>query len=357
MEADVSEGPCSVGPGVARRALWWLGRYPAFIVVAYLRAVPALPRNPRWLAIGASLALLLAGCGRSSPPVKATLAMTPLCGFRPGPGVVDKVLMIFEENHDYSAVVGSPDAANLNEVAAACGLATNDQALTHPSLPNYLTAVSGQDYARSPFDGDCTPGGSCLISGPSIFGQEAAAGHSWRSYQESMPAACDPSDSGSYAPKHNPAVYAVDVRSTCPSSDLPLGTVASGSLATDVGAGTLPSLSILTPNLDHDMHDGTVATGDRWLGPWLHLITGGADYRQGRLAVLIVWDEGSGSGNGRSHVPLFVLSASTPAGTRDNAPLDHLALLRTAEELTGVGPPLAGAAGAPSFAAAFQLRP
>ena len=305
----------------------------------------------------AGVTLMVAGCGHSGSSIAAPAVTASLCGFRHGPVAVDKVLVIFEENHDYGSVVGSPHAPNLNRVASGCGLATHYEALTHPSLPNYLTAVSGQDYARSPFDGDCTPGGSCLINGPSIFGQEVAAGHTWRSYQEAMPAACDRSGSGSYAPKHNPAVYAVDARSTCPSSDLPLGTVSSGALAGDVGAGTLPSFSILTPDLDHDMHDGTVADGDRWLGPWLNLITAGPDYRQGRLAVLIVWDEGSGSGNNRSHVPLYVLSASTLPGTRIGTPLDHLALLRTAEQLTGVGPPLGRAAGATSFAVAFRPAP
>jgi hypothetical protein len=265
------------------------------------------------------------------------------------------VLVIFEENHSYGAVVGSPDAPNLDRVAAACGLATDDEALTHPSLPNYLAAVSGQDFARSPFDGDCTPGGSCLITGPSIFGQEVASGHTWRSYEEAMPTACDRSDAGSYAPKHNPAVYAVDARPTCTSSDVPLGTPASGSLAGDVRQGTLPSYAIVTPDLDHDMHDGTVAQGDQWLGPWLQLITGGPDYRQGRLVVLVTWDEGSGSGHHPSHVPLYVLSASTPPGTRVALPLDHYALLRTAEQLTGVAPPLGRASTAASFAAAFHL--
>ncbi|MDQ6838468.1 MAG: alkaline phosphatase family protein [Actinomycetota bacterium] len=310
-----------------------------------------------WVTGLAGLVVILAGCGRSAPAATAPLATAPLCGFRPGPGAVDKVLVIFEENHDYESVVGSSDAPNLARVASGCGLATGYQALTHPSLPNYLAAVSGQDFARSPFDGDCAPGPSCEIDGPSIFGQEVAAGHTWRSYQEAMVGACEGTDAGPYAPKHNPAIYAIDVRSTCGSSDLALGTVRLGALAGDVGAGTLPSYSILTPDLDHDMHDGTVAEGDRWLGPWLNLITAGADYRQGRLAVMIVWDEGSGSGDNRSHVPLYVLSASTPPGTRVSAPLDHLSLLRTAEQLTGVGPPLARAAGAPSFAAAFSLQP
>ncbi|MGI8753917.1 MAG: alkaline phosphatase family protein [Acidimicrobiales bacterium] len=315
------------------------------------------------LAMLAGVSLVVAGCGHPAPSPTATPApapgarTAPLCGFRSGPGAVDKVLVIFEENHDYGTVVGSRDAPNLDRVASGCGLATNDEALTHPSLPNYLAAVSGQDYARSPFDGDCTPGGSCLITAPSIFGQEVAAGHPWRSYQEGMPTACDRSGSGSYAPKHNPAVYAADARSTCQSSDLPLGTVTSGSLTGDVVAGRLPSFSILTPNLDHDMHDGTVAEGDAWLEPWLDRITAGPDYQQGRLAVLITWDEGSGSGHNRSHVPLYVLSASTPPGTRVGVPLDHLSLLRTAEQLTGVGPPLGRAGGAAAFASAFHLAP
>lgn len=139
----------------------------------------------------AGVTLMVAGCGHSGSSIAAPAVTASFCGFRHGPVAVDKVLVIFEENHDYGSVVGSPHAPNLNRVASGCGLATHYEALTHPSLPNYLTAVSGQDYARSPFDGDCTPGGSCLINGPSIFGQEVAAGHTWRSYQEAMPAACD----------------------------------------------------------------------------------------------------------------------------------------------------------------------
>jgi acid phosphatase len=104
------------------------------------------------------------------------------------------------------------------------------------------------------------------------------------------------------------------------------------------------------------MHDGSIQQADTWLGPWLNLITAGPDYRQGHLAVLVVWDEGTGSGNVTSHVPLLVLSASTSPGTRSVAPLDHLSLLRTTEQVTDVGP-LGGAAGAASFAAAFNLGP
>lgn len=326
----------------------------------FARGLTVVVRGVATAAAVLGAAGLLGACGASAPvaPLASTLTTTvPLCGSRPGPGAVDKVMVIFEENHDYASIVGSPDAVNLNRVAERCGLATDYDAVTHPSLPNYLTAVSGRDFARSPFTSDCSPGGSCLIDAPSIFGQEVAAGHTWRSYQESMPRPCDLSGSGAYAPKHNPAVYAVDARHGCAASDLPLGTVAVGALAHDVRTASLPSFSVLTPNLDHDMHDGTVAQADRWLGPWLDLITAGADYRQGRLAVLIVSDEGSGSGNRRSHVPLYVLSASTPPRTRAGAALDHLALLRTAEALTGVGPPLAAAARAPSFAAEFHLAP
>lgn len=264
-------------------------------------------------------------------------------------------MVIWEENHSYSAIIGSSRAPYINEVARACGLGTAYEAATHPSLPNYLTPTSGLSYARPPFDGDCSPGGSCVADVQSIFGQEVAAGQQWRGYAESMPAPCDKTTSGSYAARHNPAVYYPPVAAECARWDVPAGTPQAGALRSDVVSGNLPAYSTVTPDVNHDMHNGTVAQGDRWLSQWLPAVTSGPDYRSGRLSIIIVWDEGSGFGDRPSHVPLIVLSASTPPGTRVSAPLGEDSLLRTCEQLTGVGTYLGGAAGAPSFAGAFNL--
>lgn len=315
---------------------------------------------------------ILAGCGSgvpsapssssgtsssAAPSAEATTAdasVSALCGFRTGAPDVTKIMVIWEENHSYRSIVGSSDAPVLNKVARQCGLATNAGAITHPSLPNYLSTTSGVSYARAPFNGDCSPGGSCLAQAPSIFAQEATAGHQWRSYAESMPHPCAASNAGPYAVRHNPAAYYPAIAAQCAKWDVPLGSASDGPLATAAASGTLPAFSTLTPNVNHDMHDGTVAQADQWLGSWLPVITGGPDYRSGRLVVLIVWDEGAGGGNNRSTIPLIVLSASTPAGTRSATAYDDYSILRTAEQLTGVAY-LGQAASATSLAPAFHL--
>ena len=40
---------------------------------------------------------------------------------------------------------------------------------------------------------------------------------------------------------------------------MPARTPSGGALASDVRAGNLPSVGLLTPNLIHDAHDGTLA--------------------------------------------------------------------------------------------------
>jgi phosphatidylinositol-3-phosphatase len=68
-------------------------------------------------------------------------------------------------------------------------------------LPNYIAATSGLSLsAVHGFLPDCSPGGSCQTSARSIFGQ----GETWKSYEESMPSACDHSNAGNYAVRHNP---------------------------------------------------------------------------------------------------------------------------------------------------------
>ncbi len=101
-------------------------------------------------------------------------------------------------------------------------------------------------------------------------------------------------------------------------------------------SGPSAALSTVTPDLLDDMHDGTVAQADSWLAGWLPQIVASPAYRSGHLAVLIAWDEGAGAGNVPSHVPLIVMSASTPAGTRAAAAFDDFSVLHTICQLTGV---------------------
>lgn len=267
---------------------------------------------------------------------------------------VTTMMLIWEENHSLGSVIGNPEAPEINALAAKCGLATGYTALTHPSLPNYMEMTSGRPYTSWPWYTDCDPTGTCTSGAKSIFSELAASGKQWRSFAESMGRPCGLASYGSYAARHNPAVYYTNIRSECRSWDLPLGTPAAGGLHQLLrGSGTVPLVTV-TPNVDHDMHDGTVGQADAWLKSWLPVVVGSSAYRAGRLAIVVVWDEGSGWGNEASKVPLLVISASTKPGTRFGGRLDDYSVVRTIAQLTHVVAP-GYSANAPSFAEPFNL--
>ncbi len=215
----------------------------------------------------------------------------------------------------------------------------------------------GVSYATTPWTCDCSPtAAGCASANLNVFRQIGLAGKGWRGYAEGMPSNCDKANNPatSYAVRHNPPPYYTDLGSRS-SWDLPMGTTSSGNLLNAVNAGALTAYSSVTPNLLNDMHDGTVARGDSWLAGWIPKITAGPDYQAGNLAIFIVWDENaSGSGNNPSHVACFVLSAFTPAATQSATAFTHYSLLRTTEEITGVGL-LGQAATATSMRTAFHL--
>lgn len=278
--------------------------------------------------------------GISTPPAGATKERP--CGVS-STAHYAHVVWIWMENKGYGSVMGSGSAPFENSLAKQCGLATNDNGVSHPSLPNYLAATGGSTFGVTD---DGSPSAH-QISANSIFGQLGQAGLTWRSYNESMPRNCDTSPSGEYAVKHNPATYYVALRTACGINDVPLG----GVLDRDISAGSLPSFSFVTPNLCNDTHDCAVRVGDEWLAIWIPKILAGPNYTSGNTLVIITWDEAEGSSN---RIPTIVIGPSVPAGTVATQRFDHYALLRTTEDIFGL-PHLQAAASAPSMAGAFGL--
>jgi len=261
------------------------------------------------------------------------------------------------ENHSYGQIIGNKSQAPyLNSLASSCGVATNYHNISHPSLPNYLSATSGLTRGQLPKLSflDCGVSAVCHTSASSIFGQ----GETWKAYQESMPSSCAKSNAGQYAVRHNPPPYYSSL-SGCGSRD-----VSYGQLAADLAHNTLPAFSFITPNLNDDMHNGTIAQGDKWLSRNLPAILNSSGYRSGSTVVFITWDEGAGgipiencatnTTDASCHVATLVISPSTPAGARSAALFNHYSLLATTEQLLGLRR-LGQAASAPTMTAAFHL--
>src|SRR5258706_15386250 len=55
----------------------------------------------------------------------------------------DHVIVVIEENHAYSEVMGSLNAPYINSLAKDGALFTNSHGIGHPSQPNYLALFSG----------------------------------------------------------------------------------------------------------------------------------------------------------------------------------------------------------------------
>jgi phospholipase C len=302
----------------------------------------------RTLAVAAAFVLVLLTC-------PGTARAADPCGWRADPpSRYDHVVWVVLENHSYGDLVGGPGSAQrasspyLNRLARQCGLATDFWALAHPSLPNYLGAVSGRTggVRRT-----CTPA-QCPQRRPTVFDQLRSRGGSWRVFAESMPGPCRRTDAYPYVVRHNPATYFPGL-SGCRRWDLPMGGAATGRFARVVGEGRLPDLTLVVPNQCHNTHDCPVSTGDRWLSRAVPQILNGPDYRAGRTALFVTWDEGSGGYAGQDcrrqrdrscHIVTVVASPTTRPGTRSATRFDLYSLLETTQRMLGLRPLLGHAA-------------
>lgn len=242
---------------------------------------------------------------------------------------LNHVFIILEENQSYGTIIGNSSAPYINSLASKNALNTNYSAITHPSLPNYLALTGASTFGIST---DCLPT-ACPVKAPNIADRVESAGKTWRAYMESMPSPCYLSDSGEYAPKHNPFVYYEDIQgnaSRCQIDDVPYS-----QLATDLkSASTTPNYVWITPNLIDDMHDGSVAQGDSWLKSNLPTIFNSPAWTTQKSALFIVWDEDDGSGN--NHVASLIVSPLATAGYRSGVAYNHYSLMRTVELALGL---------------------
>src|SRR5262249_12989014 len=173
-----------------------------------------------------------------------------------------------------------------------------------------------------------------------------------------MPRPCGHYFTGLYAASHNPAVYYREL-TDCPEHAVPYGR-----LQADLDSDTLPAFVFITPNMCHSMHNCSVRAGDAWLAKTMRALAASPAYQRGTTAIFVTFDEGEKGGSDRCttnttdagcHVPILVVSPSTPPGTRSATLFNHYSLLRTTEEMLGITTYLGWAGRAPSMRSAFNL--
>lgn len=246
------------------------------------------------------------------------------------------VFVIVMENHSRGQIFGSGDAPFINALAAQNAVAGGyHDSFVHPSEPNYVWMVAGENFGI--LDDD-DPGPSHTIDSTAhLADQIERAGLTWKAYEEGMGAPCGLASHDRYAAKHDPFVYFDDVNgwngaSFAPGARCTEHVVDYSQLAVDLAAGTVPDYVFITPNLDHDMHDGSVADGDAWLAGEVPTILASDAYARGG-ALFLLWDEG---GNQDDDPPFIVASPNVRAGTVSQAPYDTSSFLLTVEKMLGL---------------------
>jgi acid phosphatase len=234
-------------------------------------------------------------------------------------------VIVVEENHGYSEIVGNPNAPFMNRLIDDGASFTQFFAETHPSQPNYLALFSG---SRQGLTDDSCPN---RFEGANLATQLAQAGRRFAGYADSLPSVgFSGCRSGPYVRRHLPWTNfpAVPATATLPATSFPSDLT------------TLPSVSFVIPDLNHDMHDGTIAEADVWLEQKLSAYVTWA--RTHNSLLIVTWDEGPKTGPNR--IPTFIDGAHVRAG-HYNSHLDHYDLLRTIEALESL-PPIGQAASA-----------
>jgi hypothetical protein len=329
------------------------------------------------LSVAVALTLALPASAAALPPIK-------------------HVWIIVLENESYQDSFQHPDAAPYlaGTLPRQGELLPFYYGIGHESLDNYIAMVSGQSpnadtqsdcqFYRDLMPGTPGPDGQAVGQGcvypaatKTVADQLQARGLGWRGYMEDMGTPCrhpalnsqDKTQTAhagdQYAARHNPFVYFHSLIDTpsCQAGDVPLSRLP-GDLA------SAPAYSFITPNLCHDGHDspcvdgepGGLKSADQFLRQWVPRITSSPAYRDGGLLV-VTFDEastgvkgsdstaccgepigpnspdagGPAPGPGGGRVGAVLLSPYVQPGTVDTTPYNHYALLRSVEDVFGLG--------------------
>lgn len=267
------------------------------------------------------------------------------------PAAPDHVVIVFMENKGYSDIIGSPDAPYINSLVAKGASLTNFTAFHHPSQPNYFEFFAGNQLGVCTDECPATPFGNHNLASVAL-----AKGISFTGFAENLPddlTVCA-NNATYYARRHCPWTYFSNVpaASSVDFSKFPQST------DPKTGYASLPRISMVIPNLIHDMHSGDsfadeIENGDTWLRQNLG---GYITWAMTNNSLLILtWDEDS-SGYPPVHccpgittpppdnrIPTLLIGAAVKPGSMSNTPYTHHDLLRTVLDLYGL-PLFAGAA-------------
>ncbi|HEX7843764.1 MAG TPA: alkaline phosphatase family protein [Kofleriaceae bacterium] len=247
------------------------------------------------------------------------------------------VFTIVMENHSRGQIFGNKDAPYINQLTSANAVAEGyHDSFVHPSEPNYFWMVAGQNFGVLD---DSDPASHHLDATSHLADQLELAGLSWKAYQESMGAPCGLTSHGRYAAKHNPFAYFNDIngwdgKAFHPEQRCNTHVVDYSQLDADIANHALPSYVFITPNLDNDMHDGSISLGDGWLAREIPKLMATDNYKNSGV-IFLMWDEGGGS-PASDDPPFIVISPNAVHGMKSQVDYDTSSYLKTVQSILGV---------------------
>lgn len=271
----------------------------------------------------------------------------------------DHIFYIMMENEGDAQILGNTaDAPYINQLAARYNVSTGFHGVTHPSLPNYLSMLSGDfqgiwDDCKAGADVKCAPEEFVSDSGdgtsgaaltpeqiasasakPHLFGGRTLVdeledkGLSWKAYMGAMPQAgfqgeFAPGDVNGttvklYAEKHNPFMYFSGINSPG-NARLQKVVPFENNFDADLASGKVPNFTWISPDQCDDMHGlspaaaaiinkptcaypdsgvshGPIHLGDDYLKATVTKIMNSNTWKTSNSSIVIAWDENDYSG-------------------------------------------------------------
>jgi phosphatidylinositol-3-phosphatase len=223
------------------------------------------------------------------------------------------IVIVVEENRSQSNIIGNKAAPFINQLAAS-------------------GAMMSQSFAEVKENVCPVNAGNA----PNLGSQLLGAGYTFAGFAESLPApGSEDCRAGKYARKHVPWASFTNIPG---SRSLPFS-----AFPAPANYASLPTVSMVIPNLDNDMHDGSIAQGDQWLYQNLSQYASWA--RTNNSLLILTWDEDDNTS--RNQIPTVLYGAGVRPGSYDE-PISHYNVLSTIEQMYGL-PKLGLATRAPAI--------
>ena len=216
------------------------------------------PRTLTALGVAAVAVTAAVSAAQASPQAHQSVVSAASSSSSRSTPRFDHIFVIMLENHSQSSVIDDPNAPYLTHLAHTYAMADHYYGVTHPSMPNYIAAIAGDNFGIQ----DDNDQNVFNLDRRNIVDQLERRHIRWDAYMETLPqdklARFAPDSSAPlYAKKHNPFVLFDDVKTDPARMDHVRDY---SQLASDLNQKDAPQFVWISPNQCHDMHGGVYST-------------------------------------------------------------------------------------------------